>query len=70
MYEKSVTIFYTLQYFSIQGGSSVPKFISLGDDLYIRQGPVYQSAKFRPRLTTRLVYEIFCCQTSVISLKA
>jgi len=33
MYEKSVTNFYTLQYFGAPGGTSCAKFTNLGDDL-------------------------------------
>ena len=44
MYEKSVTIFYTLQYFGAPGGPPVPKFTNLGPD--VQQGPIYQPAKF------------------------
>jgi len=62
---RSVTnIFYTLQYFSAPGGPSGPKFTNPGND--VRQGPLYQSAKFRPLLTTGL-WDI-CCRSLLISL--
>jgi len=66
MYEKSVTIFYTLQYFGAPGGLPEPKFTSRGLDE--KQGPVYRSVKFPPVLTTRL--RDICCQISSILLTA
>jgi len=43
---------------------SWPKFTNIGPD--IQQGPVYQSAKFHPLLTTRL--RDSCCQSLSISM--
>jgi len=51
MYEKSVTkILDTFQYFGAAGEPSTPKFTNLGGD--VEQGPLYQTAKFRPLLKT------------------
>jgi len=43
MYEKTVTIFYTLQYF-VATGLPVSKFTNLGPD--VQQVPLYQPTKF------------------------
>lgn len=52
MYEKSVIILYTLQYFGALRGLPEPKLTNLSPD--VQQGPLYQSAKFRPALKTCL----------------
>jgi len=51
MHEKSVTDFYTLQYFGAPGKSPAPKFTNLDPD--VQQCHLYQPAKFRPILVTR-----------------
>ena len=46
MYEKSVTIFYTLQYFGTSGGPLGPKIIYLGGD--VQQGISINLPNFVP----------------------
>jgi len=59
VYEKSVTIFYTLQYFGAPVGPSVSKFTNR---------PLYQVAKFSHILKTPV--RDICCQSSSISSTA
>jgi len=66
MYERRVTIFYTLQYFGAPGDPLWPLFSNLGAG--VQQVPDYHCAKFRPLLTTCL--RVICCRTSFILLKA
>ena len=66
MYEISVTIFYTLQYFGTPAGLPGIKFTNLGPD--VLHGQICQCAKFRLILTTCI--QDICCQSSPISLTA
>jgi len=66
VYEKSVTKRLHLQYFSAPEGPPVPKFTSLGSDVW--QGLLYQAATFRPVLQTPLVLRDTCWESSSIPL--
>lgn len=60
------SFFYLLVTFGTPGGRLAPKFINLA--INVRQGPIYQYAKFRPIRATCV--RDTCCQTSLILLTA